>query len=146
LKTLPVDATEPIETSFSKSSSLPFVALAEKRKQQQQQVSTSQGLSRSLLAPPHHFIDLENQFEVQDAESRVEGEEDPDERGRRFTLTDSNYESTKENEKSGSNLLPSQGMGSGSSAGLSTAAQHYLKSLPDFSFMLVAPSVENGKE
>jgi hypothetical protein len=106
----------------------------------------SRFVSISSCPTPRHFIDLENQFEVQDAESRVEGEEDPDERGRRFTLTDSNYESTKENEKSGSNLLPSQGMGSGSSAGLSTAAQHYLKSLPDFSFMLVAPSVENGKE
>jgi hypothetical protein len=110
-------------------------------------------------------------MEIQDTESRGDGDEDaddPDERGRRFTLTDSNYdtassflqqqrgapsqsyrESSKENEKSGSNRSGGGGgggSGGGSVAGLSTAAQHYLKSLPDFSFMLIAPTVENGRE
>jgi hypothetical protein len=78
--------------------------------------------------------------------------EEEDERGRKFTLTESNFgsetnpkEILKENVPPGSGSILSSSSASGVGV-LSSAAEQYLKSLPDLSFMLTAPNVENGKE
>lgn len=97
------------------------------------------------------------------------------ESNRRFSLTENNYiasptttttttttptpaigDNMKENDlygnsssgattSSSTNISISQ-VSANAGIGLSLPAQQYLKSLPDFSFMLIIPYVENGKE
>jgi hypothetical protein len=99
-------------------------------------------------SPP---LDFDQQLENETSAPTSAGYEEEDARRRKFTLTESNFisetnpkEILKENnpppsEVSGPNAPLNTGV-------LSSAAEHYLKSLPDMSFMLFAPNVENGKE
>ena len=102
----------------------------------------------------HYLISLELESQLENKEEVIATEFDI---GRRFSLTESNFPTQQisnrdvntvkeKNENNNTkNTIPLTSSPTSSST-LSPTAEKFLNSLPDLTFMLVTPYVENGKE